>query len=118
MARDNDHRALALLNDINEVEAGVADAPASERQTVLPPAPPVCALDLVSPGADLLSLAALEAALNTLPFEEEPGDVLVFLETALPQAEPANDGLSECDRPTRRYSVPDVPPCMRPTARP
>lgn len=118
MARNDDNRALTFDNDINELGESIPDAPASERLTLLPPAPPVADFDLIGPGANLLSLAALEAALHTLPFDEDSGDVLVLLDTSLPQAEPANDGIHECDRPTRRYSVPDMPPCMRPTVRP
>ncbi len=110
MAREQQNVALALVEEL--------EAPSSGRFTLLPPAPPCDDFDLIGPSSDVLSLAALEAALDTLPFDDDTSDVLLRLDLVAVKADAANDGVPECDRPTKRYTIPDVPPCMRATTRP
>jgi hypothetical protein len=113
MARDTQNLALDLVIDVEE-----AEALASERITLLPPALPNDKLDLISPDSDILSLAALEAAFDTLTFGDESCEVLVMLDPNHAAEGPANDdGVPQSKRPTRPYSL-GVPPCMRVTARP
>lgn len=113
MARDTQNLALDLVTDAEE-----AEAPASGRLTLLPPALPNDELDLIGPDSDVLSLAALEAAFDSLTFGDESCEVLVRLDPSHADEAPANDdGVPESKRPTRPYSL-GVPPCMRATARP
>ncbi|HEU4412376.1 MAG TPA: hypothetical protein VFS43_44450 [Polyangiaceae bacterium] len=105
--------ALDLTSEVDELEA-----PSSGCFTLLPPALPRDELDLIGPDSDVLSLAALEAAFDSLPFgEDDPCDVMIFFESDAPDA-PENDGVPESKRPTRPYSIAGVPPCMRSTSRP
>jgi hypothetical protein len=116
MAREIKNLALDLVHDAEE-----AEAPSSGCFTLLPPALPDDELDLIGPNSDILSLAALEAAFDSLPFGEDDGscDITVFLENDDAHRGPANDdGVPESKRPTRPYSTPGVPPCMCVTARP
>lgn len=115
MAREEQNGALAL---VEEVAAFDPHDPCFDRPTLLPPPPALEDYDLIGPASGIISLAALEAALDSLPFADVD-DVMISLSDDASRGEQVViDELPECDRPTKRYTIPDVPPCMRATSRP
>jgi hypothetical protein len=114
MARDESNPALAC----DDFEVFVLAEPRGIRSTLLPPALPADELNLVGLGGDPLSLAALEAAIDALPFDDENGEPGSARNDNATEGDAVEDGLSVNDRPTRRYTVPDLPPFMRPTVQP
>jgi len=115
MAREEQNGALAL---VEEVAALDPNDPRFERPTLLPPPPAIEDYDLIGPTSGIISLAALEAALDSLPFSDVD-DVMINLSDDSSRGEQGIvDELPECERPTKRYTIPDVPPCMRATSRP
>jgi hypothetical protein len=113
MARKEQTGALAVADDVASYEP---NDPRFARTTMLPPPPPpVEDDDLIGPSSGIFSLEALEAALDALPFGDESDGIMVRLgdESSGEEDEGPPD-----ERPTKRYTIPDVPPCLRATSRP
>jgi hypothetical protein len=117
MAREERNCALALVAPHEALESPPRSF--DRTTTLLPPPPPVASgdFDLFGSFAGVVSLAALEAALDAIPFPDgEPLDPRTG--EPAPKAEANDETLPPNERPTKRYTIPDVPPCMRVTARP